>query len=365
MSKLFSAINLGPHALSHRVVAAPVTRLRSEAGDVPGDLMVENYAQRASKGGFIIAEASSVSLTGIGYLGAPGIYDDAQIAGWKKVTDAVHAKGAIIYLQLFHCGRASHNDLQPGGLAPVAPSAIQSEGFAFTENGWVPTAKPRALEIAEIESITEDFRRGAERALAAGFDGVELHSLNGYLHDEFLQDGSNKRTDLYGGSLENRTRFLLKVVDGLVAVWGADRVAVRIGPSGEFGSMFDSNPEATFAYVAEKLNAYGLAYLHIVEPRIKGDDQPSEAAPVASAQLRKIFKGTIIAAGGFKRDSAEAIIERGDADLVAFGRDFIATPDLPERMRLNLPLNAYDRASFYGGDARGYNDYPFYDQAAA
>jgi N-ethylmaleimide reductase len=366
-SNLFSPIKIGPYLLSHRVVMAPLTRMRSENGDIPGDLMAEYYSQRASKGGFIVAEATVVSRNGRGYLGAPGIYDDAQIAGWKKVVDAVHAKGGRIFLQLWHVGRQSHSDLQPGGAAPVAPSATAYEGVAFTADGWVPVTPARALEIDEIPVIVEDYRRGAERAMAAGFDGVEIHAANGYLLDQFLQDGSNKRTDVYGGSIANRARLLLDVTAAVVAVWGGNHVAVRLAPSGDWAGMSDSNPEATFGYVAEQLNHFDLAYLHIVEPRIRGSELIAEKnqAPIASQQLRKIFKGTILAAGGFTAESAAAILEAGDADAVVFGRDFIANPDLPERIRGNLPLNRYDRDTFYGGDARGYIDYPFYDESLA
>ncbi|WP_394791342.1 alkene reductase [Rhodoferax sp.] len=367
MSKLFSPIQVGPYSLAHRVAMAPLTRMRAEAGDIPGALMAAYYAQRASAGGLIVAEATVVSRTGRGYLGAPGIYADAQIAGWKLVTDAVHAKGGRIFLQLWHVGRQSHSDLQPDGAAPVAPSVVPYEGVAFTANGWVPVTPARALSLAEIANILEDFRRGAERALAAGFDGVEIHGGNGYLPDQFLQDGTNRRSDAYGGPVENRARFLLEATAAAVSVWGADRVAVRIAPSGDWAGMSDGNPEATFGYVAEQLNAFGLAYLHVIEPRIRGAELIAEKdqAPVAAQQLRKIFKGRIIAAGGFTPESAEAIVAAGDADLVAFGRDFIANPDLPERIRHQLPFNPYDRASFYGGDARGYLDYPFHSAELA
>jgi N-ethylmaleimide reductase len=364
MSKLFAPVKIGPYLLSHRVVMAPLTRMRSEAGDVPGDLMAEYYAQRASKGGFIVAEATVVSRNGKGYLGAPGIYDDAQIAGWKKVVDAVHAKDGRIFLQLWHVGRQSHSDLQPDHAAPVAPSAVPYEGVAFTGNGWVPVTPARALDSAELPALIEDYRQGAERAMAAGFDGVEIHGANGYLLDQFLQDGSNRRTDAYGGSIANRARLLLEVTAAVVSVWGGSRVAVRLGPSGEWAGMSDSTPEATFGYVAEQLNQFGLAYLHIIEPRIRGSELIAEKnqEPVAAQQLRRIFKGTIVAAGGFTPDSAEAILAAGDADAVAFGRDFIANPDLPERIRGKLRLNPYDRDTFYGGDARGYLDYPFYGE---
>lgn len=362
-SKLFTSVQVGPLTLSHRVVMAPLTRLRSEQpGDIPGDLMAKMYGQRASGRGLIIAEATTVSVLGRGYLGAPGIYSDAQVNGWKRVTEAVHEKGGRIFLQLWHVGRQSHIDMT-NGAAPVAPSVVPFEQVVVTGDGWVPVSPHRALKIEEIPGIIDEFRRGAERAKAAGFDGVEIHGANGYLLDQFLQDGSNKRTDAYGGSVENRARLLLEVTEAVVSVWGAGRVGVRIAPSGTWASMSDSNPEATFGYVAEQLNRFDLAYLHIVEPRIVGAEAPVEGQPpVAAAQLRKIFKGTILAAGGFEPEGAADIVENGDADLVAFGRHFAANPDLPKRIELGLPLNPYDRNTFWGGDHRGYSDYPFYEE---
>ena len=345
---------------------APLTRQRSEQpGDIPNPLMLEYYAQRASDGGLIVSEATTIAITGRGYLGAPGIYSDEQVAGWKKITDAVHAKGAKMFLQLWHVGRVSHVDMT-GGEEPVGPSVVPFEGVAFTKNGWVPVSPHRALKIEEIPALIEAYRQGAERAKAAGFDGVEIHSANGYLLDQFLQDGSNKRTDAYGGPVENRARLLLEVIEAVASVWGGDRVAVRLSPSTKFNAMSDSNPDATFGYVGKELNRFGLAYLHLIEPRIKGNVAVEDGLPpVAATQMRKVFNGKMIAAGGFEPDSAEAIIEKGDADLVAFGRYFISNPDLPQRIRLGLPLNPYDRATFYGGDAHGYTDYPFYREPAA
>lgn len=267
-----------------------------------------------------------------------------QVAGWRLITTAVHAKGGRIFLQLWHVGRQSHPLLQPNGATPVAPSALRAEGEAYASSGPVAFSMPRALDITEIPGIVEEFRHGA----------------NGYLPDQLLQDGSNMRTDAYDGSIENRARFFLEVTAAAVSVWGGERIGVRISPSGTYGSMADSDPQATFGYLAGQLNRFGLAYLHVVEPRIKGNETISvDAAPVAAAYLRKIFKGTIIAAGGFDREGAEALLARGDADLVAFGRHFISNPDLPFRQRDGLPLNVYDRDTFYGGDARGYTDYPF------
>ncbi len=363
--KLFSPLQVGAVTLGHRVVMAPLTRMRSQQpGDVPNDLMVEYYGQRASEGGLIVTEATTISITGRGYLGAPGIYTDEQVAGWRRVVDAIHAKGGMVFLQLWHVGRVSHVDMT-GGETPIAPSVAAFEGVAYTKNGWVPVSPLRALKIEEIPSLIEDFRKGAERAKAAGFDGVELHSGNGYLLDQFLQDGSNQRTDRYGGSVENRARLLLEATQAAISVWGKDRVGVRISPSTRFNGMHDSNPDAIFSYVAEELRKLGIAYLHVIEPRINGSVAVEEGlAPVAAVRLKKIFEGNILAAGGFEPDTAEAIIEKGDADFVAFGRYFIANPDLPERIRLGLPLNPYDRDTFYGGNARGYTDYPFYQKGA-
>ena len=362
MAKLHSAVKVGPYQLSHRVVLAPLTRMRADEGAKPGPLVAEYYAQRASEGGFLIGEATIAAPNGNGYLGAPGLYDDSQIAGWKQVTDAVHAKGGRIFLQLYHAGRQSNSQLQPGGVEPVAPSAVPHGGVAYTEAGWIPNTPSRALTIPEIAGLVESFRTAAIRGKEAGFDGVELHAANGYLFDQFLQDGSNKRTDIYGGSFENRARFLIEATRAVISVWGSDRVAVRLGPSGTWGDMSDSNPEGLFSYVAQELAKLNLAYLHLIEPRVLGnvDDDSKDPNPVAAQLIRKHYKGVIIAAGGFKAASAEAVLQAGDADLVAFGRDFIANPDLPERLRLQLPLNPYDRPTFFGGTDVGYTDYPFY-----
>jgi N-ethylmaleimide reductase len=366
--KLFTPLQIGPITLKHRVVMAPLTRNRSEQpGDIPGDMMLEYYTQRASDGGFIISEATPISITARGWHGAPGLYSDQQVEGWKKIVDAVHAQGSHMFSQLWHTGRASHIELRNGEMpatASVNPSYWQDKShLVSTPSGWAQPSPHRALEISEIPAIIEDYRKAAARAKAAGFDGVELHSANGYLPDQFLQDGSNKRTDAYGGSIENRSRFLLEVVDALVAVWGGERVGVRIAPNGSWNGMSDSNPQALFAYVAEQLNRFGLAYLHIVEPRVKGNVVIAEGqAPVAAQQLRKIFKSKIIAAGGFEPDTAEAIVENGDADAVAFGRHFVSNPDLPKRIEQGLRLNAHDRDTFYTFDARGYIDYPFYKE---
>jgi N-ethylmaleimide reductase len=266
---------------------APLTRMRSDPGDIPNDLMREYYEQRASEGGLIISEATPVSLNGYGYAQAPGIYSDTQIAGWKKITDTVHRKGGRIFMQLWPVGRQSHPDLQPGGIDPVAPSALQAEGHAYSTKGPVPFSMPRALRLDEIPGIIEEFRKASERAKEAGFDGVEIHGANGYLPDQFLQDGTNKRTDSYGGPIKNRARFLLEVTEAAASMWGGSRVGVRIAPSGEYGSMSDSDPQATFGYIARQMNDFGLAYLHIVEPRNQGhrahQGRPGAAGCPASA----------------------------------------------------------------------------------
>ncbi|KXU82379.1 alkene reductase [Paraburkholderia monticola] len=367
MSKLHSPIQVGPFEFSHRVVLAPLTRMRAEEGARPGPLMAEYYAQRTSPGGFLISEATIAASNGNGYLGAPGLYDDSQIEGWKRVTDAVHAKGGRIFLQLYHAGRQSHSQLQPDGGQPVAPSAVPHGGVAYTEAGWIPNTPSRALTLPEIAGLVESFRRAALRGKEAGFDGVELHAANGYLFDQFLQDGSNKRSDIYGGSFENRARFLIEVTEAVISVWGSDRVAVRLGPSGSWGDMSDSDPEGLFTFVAEKLDAMNLAYVHLIEPRVLGnvDDDSKDPNPVAAQLIRRHYHGVIIAAGGFKRETAEAILQAGHADLVAFGRDFIANPDLPERLRKGLPLNPYDRPTFFGGTEIGYTDYPFFRATSA
>jgi N-ethylmaleimide reductase len=368
--KLFSPIQIGPLSLKHRVVMAPLTRSRSEQpGDVPGDLMRQYYSQRASDGGLIISEATSISIASRGWFGAPGLYSDAQVRGWSRITQAVHAKGGFMVSQLWHTGRSSHVDMT-GGVIPVSasvnPDYWQDPGHLVSApRGWVQPSPHRALELSEIPGIIQDYRRAAERAKKAGFDGVELHAANGYLIDQFLQDGSNHRTDLYGGSVENRMRLLLEVVAAMVSVWGGDRVAVRIGPGGTWNGMSDSDPNTLFSHVAAALNPFGLAYINIIEPRVRGNIVVAEGmAPVASEQLRRIFDGRIAAAGGFEPESAEAIIDKGDADFVVFGRYFVSNPDLPERIRLRRSLNNYDRSTFYTFDARGYTDYPFYAERA-
>jgi N-ethylmaleimide reductase len=365
---LFSPVELGSTRLKHRVVMAPLTRARSiQPGSIPGDLMLEYYTQRASDGGLIISEAAQLSLAASGWHGAPGMYSDAQIDGWKKIVDAVHAKGSHIFAQLWHPGRFSHVSLT-GGAVPVSASVDPEywqnpSRLISTPIGWIQPSPHRALEKSEIPGVVEEYGKAVERAKSAGFDGVEVHAGNGYLIDQFLQDGSNKRTDEYGGSIENRARLLFQVIGAMVSAWSSDRIGVRVTPSGTFNAMSDSDPEALHAYLAEGLSRFGLAYLHVIEPRMSGylvikEDQ----RPVATQRARKIFKGKIIANGGFEPDSAEKAIEQGAADAIAFGRYFISNPDLPRRIREELPLAAFDRDTFYTFEAKGYTDYPFYDE---
>lgn len=364
---LFSPVKLGRYTLPNRIVMAPLTRNRAGEGDTQGAINATYYRQRSSAG-LIISEASQISPQGVGYPNTPGIYSQAQIEGWRLVTDAVHQVGGRIFLQLWHVGRSSHPDLQLNGELPVAPSAIAPVGMAMTYNGEKPFVTPRALETFEIPGIVEQYRRGAENALAAGFDGVEIHGANGYLLDQFLHDGSNHRTDEYGGSIENRARFLMEVTQAVTEVWGGDRVGVRLSPSGTFNSMSDSDPKALFTYVADALNRFDLAYLHLVEPRInedslnrwkKSDQKDDEREEgLTSRYFRSIYRGTIISAGGYDRELGNATIAAGDADLIAYGRLFISNPDLPERFARNAPLNPYDRSTFYGGGVKGYIDYP-------
>lgn len=363
--KLFTPVKVGAYELPNRIVMAPLTRNRAAQGNVPHELNALYYAQRASAG-LIISEATQVSPQGLGYPNTPGIYSPEQVEGWKLVTDAVHQKGGRIFLQLWHVGRISHPSLQPNGELPVAPSALAPEGMASTFTGEQPYVVPRALKTDEIPQIVEQYQQGAKNALEAGFDGVEIHSANGYLLDQFLHDGSNKRTDQYGGTIENRARLLMEVTEAVTSVWGSDKVGVRLSPSGIFGTMFDSNLEALFNYVVAGLNRFNLAYLHLVEPRIQGNVTiEDDGTGLGSKYFRPIYHGTLIAAGGYTRELSEEVLRAGDADLIAYGRLFIANPDLPERFARNASLNPYDRNTFYGGDAKGYIDYPFLEEKAA
>jgi N-ethylmaleimide reductase len=362
MATLFDPITVGDITLKNRVIMAPLTRMRSkQPGNLPHELNAKYYQQRASAG-LIISEATQVSQQGQGYPGTPGIHSDDQVAGWEKTTEAVHDAGGKIFLQLWHVGRISHRSHQPNEELPVAPSAIQPSGGIFSAD-WKPVAfeTPRALETAEIAGIIADFRRGAENAKKAGFDGVEVHGANGYLLDQFLQDGSNKRDDQYGGSIENRARLLLEIVDQAIEVWGAGRVGVRLSPYGTFNDMGDSDPVKLFTYVLEQLSARGIAYAHLVEPRSSlagGQESVVTEAPETRTIFRKSFKGTLISAGGYVRDEALKAVESGAVDAVAFGRLFISNPDLPKRLELGSELNSYDRQTFYGGGEKGYTDYP-------
>lgn len=353
---LFSPIQLGAYTLPNRIVMAPLTRNRAGEGNVPTELNAIYYAQRSSAG-LLISEATQVTPYGQGYPATPGIHSPAQVEGWKAVTNAVHARGGRIFLQLWHVGRISHPSLQPGGVLPVAPSAIAPEaGEAMTYEGSKPFVTPRALEIEELPGIVEAYRQGAANALAAGFDGIEVHGANGYLLDQFLRDGTNKRTDAYGGSVENRARLLLEVTEAVVGVWGADRVGVRLSPSSTFNSMTDSDPKATFGYAVDALNRFGLAYLHLLEP--SEADERHGGILIPTAFFRPLFKGTLMVNWDYDRDKANAAIASGAADLVSFGKLFIANPDLPERFQANASLNEPDPSTFYGGGEEGYIDYP-------
>ena len=363
---LFTPIEIGPLALPNRIAMAPLTRSRAAEGNVPTALNALYYAQRASAG-LIISEATQVSPEGQGYISTPGIHSAEQIRGWQCVTGAVHAAGGRIVLQLWHVGRISHQSFQPGGKLPVAPSAIKPNGQAFTAKGFEPIPTPRALELAEIPGIVAQYAQGARNAMAAGFDGVEVHGANGYLLEQFLQSRSNRRTDRYGGSIENRARLLLEVTQAAVDVWGASRVGVRLSPYGIANDSGEPEPMPLYTHVVEKLNPLGLAYLHFIEPRSSGAGRAEvnwQNVPSAMVLFRPIWKGKLIAAGGFTGDAAEAAIAQGHADAVAFGRIFISNPDLPRRLQHGYPLTPYDRKTFYGGEEAGYTDYPEHDEMA-
>ena len=351
---LFSPAKLGSIALKNRIVMAPLTRNRAGEAGVPQDLNVTYYAQRASAG-LIVTEATPISPMGHGYPGLPGIYTDEQVAGWKKITEAVHAKGGKIVIQLWHVGRISHPTLLNGAL-PVAPSAIKPVGKAFTYQGLVDYVEPRALDVNELPAIVQDYVYATQCALKAGFDGVEIHAANGYLLDQFLRDGSNKRTDNYGGSFENRARLLLEVTKAVVETAGADRVGIRISPVNPFNNMHDSNPQALFNYVAEQLNQFNLAYLHAVEGGIHG---VGKADAFDFEQMRKLYKGAYMANLSYDKVRGNAAIASGHADVIAYGVPFIANPDLVERYKTDAALNEADSKSFYGGTEKGYTDYPF------
>jgi N-ethylmaleimide reductase len=360
-SKLFDAFKLGPIALPNRLVMAPLTRNRAVEGLVPGPLAAEYYAQRASAG-LLITEASQVSQQGQGYQDTPGIYSKEQIAGWRKITDRVHARDGRIFIQLWHVGRISHTSLQPGGAKPVGPSAIRAKGKTFVGGVFTDISEPRALELSEIAGIIDSFRRGAANAVAAGFDGVELHGANGYLLDQFAKDGANKRTDAYGGSIEKRARLMLEVAEAVAAEVGAQRTGIRISPVTPANDISDSNPQPLFDHIVDRLNALKLVYIHVVEGATGG---ARDIAPFDYASLRKRFDGAYIANNGYDFELAEKVLAANQADLIAFGKPFIANPDLVERLKRGAPLNAPDKATFYGGGAKGYTDYPTLEAVAA
>ncbi|WP_286238546.1 alkene reductase [Neptuniibacter halophilus] len=352
MTNLFTPIQLGAVELDNRVLMAPLTRCRADADHVPTDLMVEHYAQRASAG-LIIAEATMVMEGNSAFWREPGIYSQAQVAGWKRITDAVHAKGGKIFLQLWHGGRACHPLLNDGRV-PVAPSAIAiTNDEVHTPEGKKAYTVPRELKDEEIPAIVEGFRVAAENAQCAGFDGVEVHGANGYLLDEFLRDGANRREGPYGGPIENRARLLLEVIDAVVAVWGDERVGVRISPLNSFNSMKDSDPVALATWLAKRLNDYNLAYLHLMRADFLGEQQADVISPV-----RAHYFGNLILNMGYNTEEAYTAINSGEADAIAFGVPFIANPDLPERLREGAELNEADPATFYSQGAAGYNDYP-------
>lgn len=359
---LFEPFKLGDIELRNRIVMAPLTRNRATRGsDAPNALNVEYYRQRAGAG-LIITEGTQISQQGQGYIWTPGIYSEAQIAGWKAVTDAVHEEGGKIVAQIWHVGRVSHVSLQPGNQAPIAPSAIQAQTKTYIESGFTAVSTPRELRLEEIPGIIAQYARAAENAKAAGFDGIELHGAHGYLLDQFLRDGSNTRSDIYGGPIENRVRLVLEVVDAVSRVFGKGRVGIRISPVSPANDARDSNPQALFLHLVQKLSEAGIAFIHVVEgvTREARDYLEFDYAP-----LRKAFKGAYIANNSLTRELAIEALAETRADLVAFGRLFIANPDLVERLRLDAPLNTPDVATFYGGDAKGYTDYPFLTEKAA
>lgn len=353
---LLQPVKLGRYELKNRMVMAPLTRSRADnPNHAPTDLHVEYYTQRASAG-LIVTEATQISPQGVGYIHTPGIHSATQIAGWHKVTTAVHAAGGMIFSQIWHVGRVSHPDFHNGDL-PVAPSAINPEGESFTPQGRKKTVTPRALELSEIDEIVDDYVQAAKNAMKAGFDGVEIHGANGYLVNQFLVDSANHRSDGYGGSITNRARFLFEILDGVTQAIGPGRVGLRLSPSGLMNLKPDSNSRALYEYVITRLNDYGLAYLHLVEPDASVAGIPNMVQHVAE-HFRPFFDGPLITNNGYDRERGNAVIAAGHADLVAYGKPFIANPDLPTRFRVDAPLNAADQETFYQGGSRGYIDYP-------
>lgn len=358
---LFTPIKLGAYKLPNRIVMAPLTRNRAGKGNVPQALNVTYYEQRASAG-LIITEASQVSPQGVGYPATPGIHSAEQVAGWQEVTEAVHGKGGRIFLQLWHVGRISHPSLQPDGATPVAPSAIQPQGDAMTYEGMQRFVTPRALELDEIPGIVDQYRYAAKNALEAGFDGVEVHGANGYLLDQFLRDGTNHRTDAYGGPVENRARLLLEVTEAVVEVFGGQRIGVRLSPSSTFNDMTDSDPRATFGYAVQALNRFDLAYLHLLEP--SEADLRYGGTPIPTKEFRPLYNGLLMVNWDYDQAAGNAAIASGDADLVSYGKLFIANPDLPERFAKQAALNEPNPDTFYGGGEAGYTDYPILAEVA-
>jgi N-ethylmaleimide reductase len=356
---LFDSFKLGNLTLPNRLVMAPLTRNRALAGFVPSPLTVEYYGQRASAG-LLISEATQVSQQGQGYQDTPGIYSKEQVAGWRQVTDRVHERGGRIFLQAWHVGRISHTSLQPNGGAPVAPSAIRANTKTFVNNAFTEVSEPRALELSEIPGIIDSYKRGAANAIEAGFDGVEVHGANGYLLDQFARDGTNKRTDAYGGSIENRARLMLEVSKAVVAEIGTERTGIRISPVTPANDTTDSNPQPLFDYIVDQLNALKLVYIHVIEGATGG---PRDIAPFDYGSLRKRFKGAYIANNGYDFELATKVLAANAADLIAFGKPYIANPDLVERLKKGAPLNEPDKATFYGGGTKGYTDYPTLDAA--
>ena len=358
-TKLFEPYQLGPITLPNRLVMAPLTRNRAVAGLVPNPLAVEYYGQRASAG-LLVTEASQVSQQGQGYQDTPGIYSREQVAGWRKVTDRVHDRGGRIFIQLWHVGRISHVSLQENNQPPVAPSAIRAKGKTFVGGTFADVSEPRALTLEEIPGIIESFRRGAANALQAGFDGVEIHGANGYLLDQFAKDGANRRTDGYGGSIENRARLMLEVSKVIAAEIGAERTGIRISPVTPANDISDSNPQPLFDYIVDHLNALKLVYIHVIEGATGG---PRDIAPFDYGSLRRRFSGAYIANNGYDLELANKVLAANEADLIAFGKPFIANPDLVERLKRGASLNVPDKATFYGGGAKGYTDYPVLGEA--
>lgn len=352
---LFSPTRLGDITVANRIAMAPLTRNRAQPDRTPSPLAAEYYGQRASAG-LIIAEATQINPLGQGYLDTPGIHTDAQVRGWKAITDEVHARGGRIVLQLWHVGRISHASLLPEGEAPVAPSALRAQAKTFTAKGFEDVSEPRALSLEELPALVEDYRRAARNAITAGFDGVEVHAANGYLIDQFLRDGSNLRDDAYGGSIENRTRLLFEVVSAVADSIGAGRTGVRLSPTTPAGDAHDSNPQPLFERAVERLDSIdGLAFVHVIEGATGGD---RDNIAFDYQALRSRFRGAWIVNNGYDKASAEAILASGHADMVAFGRAYIANPDLVQRLRRDTPLAQLDQATLYGGGERGYTDYP-------